>query len=506
MDRPFVVMLIDGDSYRVSTWRPPPSAVFPLTKQFHHDFHKAPPEGGGARAALKLRIELLQVIRDSDICAHPRIVVRIFHNGRSGFTQPRNPMNGSSKETSSEFVQAFVESHPLLDFIDCGTGKERADHKIHENFELFLADPTCKAVFLAVCNDNGYVRVLEPYQFDPIAQKKVILVTAGGMTSEYRKLTASYRFLELPGVFAEYYAGKPTGKGTRRANVAAKQGLIAGKSALPSDSLDCSGLMVASAAPQKPQSDFMVTFVNPGSPTTKATEVTVPSTASTSTGTSTSVCTKAIAAAAPPPHQHQHQHQHNHSQIPVRKHASTKSESESGSSSHSHAHPHPGPNSTRARATSSPSPLPVSATLSPLTPKIAKLESACETLQSKSQRLVEEVKDLVGERDEARWEEEGEGQDAARELVPMSTSTSKVESVSLATETENENENEDMGRSMSMNVRTIPKVEGHGHGHDDSWDTYTVTDTEMEEEVREDEVGRDGGFLDVLGAFLAWTI
>lgn len=77
---------------------------------------------------------------------------------------------------------------PLFDYLDCGGGKERVDDKIRENTHLYLADSNCHGVFLAICNDNGYVRMLERYNDNPIPSAKIVLLTNGNITAEMAKL------------------------------------------------------------------------------------------------------------------------------------------------------------------------------------------------------------------------------------------------------------------------------------------------------------------------------
>ena len=45
----------------------------------------------------------------------------------------------------------------MFSFIDVGSGKERADHKIRETLRLFLPIAQCKHVFFGPCHDNGYL-------------------------------------------------------------------------------------------------------------------------------------------------------------------------------------------------------------------------------------------------------------------------------------------------------------------------------------------------------------
>lgn len=78
---------------------------------------------------------------------------------------------------------------PLFDYLGCGGGgKESLDDKIGENTHLYLADSNCHSVFLAVCNENGYMRLLERYNNNPVPGAKIVLLTNGGITPEMAKL------------------------------------------------------------------------------------------------------------------------------------------------------------------------------------------------------------------------------------------------------------------------------------------------------------------------------
>lgn len=63
------------------------------------------------------------------------------------------------------------------------------DDKIRENCHLYMADSNCHTVFLAVCNDNGYVRMLERYEGNAIPGRKIVLLTNGSITPDMEKLS-----------------------------------------------------------------------------------------------------------------------------------------------------------------------------------------------------------------------------------------------------------------------------------------------------------------------------
>jgi len=74
------------------------------------------------------------------------------------------------------FGRAFSLAQPLFSFIDVGSGKERADHKIRETLRLWMPNAQCKHVFFGPCHDNGYLPVLEPYRLDQENASRLTLI------------------------------------------------------------------------------------------------------------------------------------------------------------------------------------------------------------------------------------------------------------------------------------------------------------------------------------------
>jgi hypothetical protein len=141
-----------------------------------------------------------------------KVVVRVFFNAGSG--KGKLWKNGlRSTPAIHTFMIQFSEAHPLFDFLDCGSGKERADTKIRHNFELFIDNPYCRAMFLAVCYDGGFVRMLEPYHHSQDAVTKIVLVKAGQVAPGFLSVPL-FKFTEFTSVFHEHYSLKlsPAGK------------------------------------------------------------------------------------------------------------------------------------------------------------------------------------------------------------------------------------------------------------------------------------------------------
>ena len=134
--QPFVVMLIDGDSYKVKHL-----GLSRLKRLNPVKFSSSLCKGGhdaGISIAQALWLELSKHILSSDrIPPHSKIVVRIFYNGRH-MLGPRVANNMRQYTQMEETMIKFAETQPLFDFLDCGGGKERADDKIKGMYDLSL--------------------------------------------------------------------------------------------------------------------------------------------------------------------------------------------------------------------------------------------------------------------------------------------------------------------------------------------------------------------------------
>lgn len=99
------------------------------------------------------------------------------------------------------FGQAFGLAQPLFNFIDAGSGKERADHKIRETLRLYLPIPQCKHIFFGPCHDNGYLPVLEPYKRDSAISSRLSLVETRPAEPGFREL--GFRMVSFPRIFRD---------------------------------------------------------------------------------------------------------------------------------------------------------------------------------------------------------------------------------------------------------------------------------------------------------------
>lgn len=197
---PFVLVLVDGDAYG---W-----AASLYTKSSN------PP---GAKAAQAIKDEVRKYIFDNraQIPLPSRIVVRVFQNIWAGDI-PVSRLSLGTRKLTQEFARDFTESMPLFDYIDCGTGKERADSKIQELAHLFIANPACHAVFLAAAKDNGFARLLEQYSCDAAVRDKIVVVHPGYIIREIDAL--GFKSVEWSSVFKRQYM--PADSRQKAANMA----------------------------------------------------------------------------------------------------------------------------------------------------------------------------------------------------------------------------------------------------------------------------------------------
>ncbi|OHW97697.1 putative c-x8-c-x5-c-x3-h type zinc finger protein [Colletotrichum incanum] len=84
--------------------------------------------------------------------------------------------NTTNERTLAEFGRGLGRAQPLFSFIDLGSGKESADHKIRETLRVMVRVNQCRHIFFGPCHDNGYLPVLEPYNLDHTVADKLTLI------------------------------------------------------------------------------------------------------------------------------------------------------------------------------------------------------------------------------------------------------------------------------------------------------------------------------------------
>ncbi|KAI3532645.1 C-x8-C-x5-C-x3-H type zinc finger protein [Colletotrichum abscissum] len=149
---------------------------------------------GGAEASHLLRTEIRNYVTE----AYPEVVsqdwnifVQVFLN-MDGLAKKLHasgiiPFN-TSERTLIEFGRGFGRAQPLFSFIDVGTGKESADHKIREMLRIMVRVDQCKHVFFGPCHDNGYLPVLEPYKLDDKVAPKFTLIETTPAEKGFKQL------------------------------------------------------------------------------------------------------------------------------------------------------------------------------------------------------------------------------------------------------------------------------------------------------------------------------
>ncbi|KAK1964352.1 C-x8-C-x5-C-x3-H type zinc finger protein [Colletotrichum sublineola] len=173
---PFVFVIIDGDG-----------AVFQesLLKRG---------ADGGAEAGYLLWTEIKNYVTD----AYPEaasedwnIIVQVVLNV-DGLAKKLHSSgvvpNTTTERTLSEFGRGFGRAQPLFSFIDVGSGKESADHKIREMLRVMVRITQCKHIFFGPCHDNGYLPVLEPYKLDHKVAKKLTLIETTPAEDGFKQL------------------------------------------------------------------------------------------------------------------------------------------------------------------------------------------------------------------------------------------------------------------------------------------------------------------------------
>ncbi|KAF1357435.1 hypothetical protein EJ07DRAFT_128527 [Lizonia empirigonia] len=184
-DNPFVMVLIDGDGVI-----------------FREEF-VCNGEAGGRRAASQLDTAVQNWIENeaTDVPLNARIICRIYANVRGlGEVLVRT---GAINHIGvfQEFVQGFTRAKTMFDFIDVGSGKDRADEKIIENFKIFSQDYHCRRLLFGCSHDNGYARILEEVSDKTEIVSKVVLLE--GVPFEKELLPLPYGRKKFSGVFRD---------------------------------------------------------------------------------------------------------------------------------------------------------------------------------------------------------------------------------------------------------------------------------------------------------------
>ncbi|KAL0929525.1 C-x8-C-x5-C-x3-H type zinc finger protein [Colletotrichum truncatum] len=107
--------------------------------------------------------------------------------------------NTANERTLAEFGRGLGRAQPLFSFIDVGSGKESADHKIRETLRVMVRVNQCRHIFFGPCHDNGYLPVLEPYKLDHTVAGKLTLVETTPAEEGFKRL--GFPMISLKSIF-----------------------------------------------------------------------------------------------------------------------------------------------------------------------------------------------------------------------------------------------------------------------------------------------------------------
>ncbi|KAL8777953.1 MAG: hypothetical protein Q9194_002259 [Teloschistes cf. exilis] len=143
---------------------------------------------GGSEAAHRLLDNIKHYVQHYDGSTTWKILVRVYTN-LEGLLAKYSYI-GFHEEASSlrPFVAGFTQSQPLFDYVDAGYGKERADHKVKEQFDLFIDNIQCKHILLGIAHDNGYVPTLDAFKNNPTVASRISLLKPISKGREYNGL------------------------------------------------------------------------------------------------------------------------------------------------------------------------------------------------------------------------------------------------------------------------------------------------------------------------------
>ncbi|KAI8307608.1 hypothetical protein K4K61_003452 [Colletotrichum sp. SAR11_59] len=118
---------------------------------------------GGKKASGILRQTILEQLPelDPDMPHHSQVMIRVYANLKGLAKVYHDTQILKNVEILNDFVRGFNRGSSLCDFVDAGNGKECADEKVKENFELGLNDVHCRRVLLGGSGDNGGTPIRE---------------------------------------------------------------------------------------------------------------------------------------------------------------------------------------------------------------------------------------------------------------------------------------------------------------------------------------------------------
>ena len=202
----FILVLIDGDGMIFEDH---------LIKQG---------EVGGREAAGILWAAIRDLAHKTfpDLSSDVKIMTRIYANlkGLGDVCHRAGILDKPS--TIEDFARGFTGSKQLFDFVDVGSGKDRADDKLSgmftlvvthtllapsecsfiiEIFKLHLYDCHCRHIIFGCSHDNGYARLLEETQADRPVLERITLLEGVPFEKELAGLKSQYKTTKIESLF-----------------------------------------------------------------------------------------------------------------------------------------------------------------------------------------------------------------------------------------------------------------------------------------------------------------
>ncbi|KAL1996492.1 hypothetical protein VTN49DRAFT_8092 [Thermomyces lanuginosus] len=173
----FVLVLLDGDGLI-----------------FKDEFLRNGEQGGKDAANQLWKVVSQYISSNLPSVSSPEIITRIYANVKGLANACFNSGIIDDPSVMDDFVRGFNESRLLFDFVDVGTGKDRADDKISEHFKINLYNCHCHQIFLGCSHDNGYARLLEQVPAETELIGHVSLIEGVPFEKELESLISRYRF------------------------------------------------------------------------------------------------------------------------------------------------------------------------------------------------------------------------------------------------------------------------------------------------------------------------
>ncbi|OAA67271.1 Zinc finger, CCCH-type [Niveomyces insectorum RCEF 264] len=175
---PYVAVLIDGDGVL-----------------FQESFVRDGVEGG-KRASSALYAAVAKHVAGTDPAAEDMdVVAKICANltGLGGAMYQHGAVG--SEDELRRFALGFSQSRGSFDFVDVGSGKERADSKIRESAKWHLKQVNCKLVVLGISHDAGYAPFLDEITHNEATRQRVVI--AEGPPTVRELLATNVKVLHL---------------------------------------------------------------------------------------------------------------------------------------------------------------------------------------------------------------------------------------------------------------------------------------------------------------------